>query len=58
MSTLGLKIEAIAMYNLPESKDEKHVKGRGNGYVLTFANKRVYFSGDTADIQEMRDLKP
>ena len=57
MSTLGLKIEAIAMYNLPESKDEKHVKGRGNGYVLTFANKRVYFSGDTADIQEMRDLK-
>jgi len=57
MSILGLKIEAIAMYNLPESKKAKHVKGRGNGYVLTFANKRVYFSGDTADIQEMRALK-
>jgi len=57
MSTLGLEIEAIAMYNLPQSKDSKHVKGRGNGYILTFADKRVYFSGDTGDIKEMRELK-
>ncbi|NQY93842.1 MAG: MBL fold metallo-hydrolase [Campylobacteraceae bacterium] len=57
VTTLGVKIESIAMYNLPESKTAKHVKGRGNGYVLTFADKRVYFSGDTADIKEMRELK-
>ena len=56
-SIMNIKIEAVAMYNLPESKDAKHVKGRGNGYVLTFANSRVYFSGDSADIKEMRELK-
>lgn len=53
----NIKIDAIAMYNLPESSDAKHTKGRGNGYVLTFADKRIYFSGDTADIPEMRALK-
>ncbi|MDC0933202.1 MBL fold metallo-hydrolase [Arcobacteraceae bacterium] len=56
-SIMGLKVEAIAMYNLPESEHAKHTKGRGNGYVLTFADKRVYFSGDTADVPEMRALK-
>lgn len=53
----GIKIEAIPMYNLPESADAFHVKGRGNGYVLTLGDKRVYVSGDTEDIPEMRDLK-
>jgi len=57
LKTMGINIEAIAMYNLPKSKKAKHIKGRGNGYVLTFSNKRVYFSGDTADIKEMRELK-
>ncbi len=54
---LGFSIEAIPMYNLPESPDEKHVKGRGNGYVLTLGGKRVYISGDTEDIPEMRALE-
>ena len=45
------------MYNLPESPDSRHVKGRGNGYVLSFDKKLVYISGDTEDIPEMRDLK-
>lgn len=53
----GILIEAIPMYNLPESPDEKHVKGRGNGYILTLGDKRVYISGDTEDIPEMRKLK-
>lgn len=52
-----MTIEAMPMYNLPESADAKHVKGRGNGYVLTIDNKRIYISGDTADIQEMRALE-
>ena len=43
--------------NLPESADSRHPKGRGNGYVLSFGNKRVYLSGDTSAIPEMRDLK-
>jgi L-ascorbate metabolism protein UlaG (beta-lactamase superfamily) len=53
----GMTIEAIPMYNLPETEDSRHPKGRGNGYVLTLGNKRVYVSGDTEDIREMRNLK-
>lgn len=53
----GIKITAIPMYNLPESSTAFHTKGRGNGYVLNMGGKRVYISGDTEDIPEMRDLK-
>ena len=56
-SLLGLKIEAIPMYNTTSERAKYHAKGRGNGYVLTFADKRVYLSGDTEDIPEMRALK-
>jgi len=54
---LNVSIKAIPMYNLPEAPDAKHTKGRGNGYVLTFGNKTIYISGDTAGIPEMRALK-
>lgn len=54
---LGIRISTIPMYNLPENNNSYHVKGRGNGYVLDFKGKRVYISGDTADIKEMRNLK-
>lgn len=54
---LGISITALPMYNLPESEDSRHPKGRGNGYVLTLGGKRVYISGDTEDIPEMRALK-
>jgi L-ascorbate metabolism protein UlaG (beta-lactamase superfamily) len=57
ISKLGISITAIPMYNLPESPDSKHTKGRGNGYVLTFGGKNIYLSGDTAGIPEMRSLK-
>lgn len=50
-------IKAIPMYNLPESPDAFHTKGRGNGYLLLLDNKRVYISGDTEGIPEMRQLK-
>ena len=53
----GIAITAVAMYNLPETEDSKHSKGRGNGYLLEFGGKRVYISGDTEDIAEMRSLK-
>ena len=54
---MGYKIEAIPMYNLPQTKDAMHTKGRGNGYVLEKDGKRLYISGDTEDIPEMRALK-
>ncbi len=53
----GVQIKAIPMYNLPETADSRHPKGRGNGYLLTFDGTRVYISGDTEDIEEMRALK-
>ncbi len=53
----GIKIEAIPMYNLREEALHFHTKGRGNGYILNIDNKRIYFSGDTEDISEMRALK-
>ncbi|NNF20199.1 MAG: MBL fold metallo-hydrolase, partial [Flavobacteriaceae bacterium] len=53
----GITIEAIPMYNLREEAKDFHVKGRGNGYVLSYKGERVYFSGDTEDISEMRSLK-
>lgn len=57
VSTLGISITAVPMYNLPEAADAKHTKGRGNGYVLKMGGKTVYISGDTAGIPEMRSLK-
>jgi len=54
---IGIDIKAMPMYNLPMSDDAKHVKGRGNGYLLQFGKKKVYISGDTAGIDEMRKLK-
>jgi L-ascorbate metabolism protein UlaG (beta-lactamase superfamily) len=54
------KISAIPMYNLtrgPEPGKLFHDKGRGNGYVIAFADKRVYFSGDTECTDEMKALK-
>lgn len=53
----GVLINAIAMYNLPETKDAMHTRGRGNGYTLNLGGKIIYLSGDTGDIYEMRSLK-
>jgi L-ascorbate metabolism protein UlaG (beta-lactamase superfamily) len=53
----GIKIEAIPMYNLREEALKFHEKGRGNGYVITLGKERIYISGDTEDIPEMRALK-
>ncbi|UGU15575.1 MBL fold metallo-hydrolase [Sinomicrobium kalidii] len=53
----GIPVRAIPMYNLPESEDAKHVKGRGNGYIITLDDKNIYISGDTEDIPEMRALE-
>ena len=57
---LDIEIEAVPMYNLtfgPSPGKPWHHKGIGNGYVLSFGDTRVYFSGDTECIPEMKALK-
>ena len=53
----GITVEAIPMYNLRKEALKFHEKGRGNGYVLNIGDQRIYFSGDTEDIPEMRALE-
>lgn len=56
--TIGeFKIEAIPMYNLTPERQQYHPKGRGNGYVVTYGGKRLYFSGDTEGTPEMKALR-
>ena len=56
----GLKIEAVPAYNIVHKRDTGqpfHPKGVGNGYIITFGDKRVYVAGDTENIPEMKGLK-
>jgi len=56
----GLKIEAVPAYNIVHMRSEGqpfHPKGQGNGYVITFGDKRVYVAGDTENVPEMKKLK-
>lgn len=53
----AVKIAAIPMYNLTPEWADRHVKGRGNGYVIELGGRRLYASGDTEDIPEMRALE-
>ena len=53
----ALAIDAIAAYNITEERKNFHPEGRDNGYVLGFDGFRVYISGDTEDIPEMRALE-
>jgi L-ascorbate metabolism protein UlaG (beta-lactamase superfamily) len=56
----GLKIEAVPAYNIVHKRDTGqpfHPKGIGNGYVITFGDKRVYVAGDTENIPQMKELK-
>ena len=57
ISINGMRVEAIPMYNLTKERLRFHSKGRGNGYVVSLGGKRVYISGDTEDVPEMRSLK-
>lgn len=52
----GITIKAVPMYNLREEAKTFHTKGRGNGYIISLNDKRIYVSGDTEDIPEMRKL--
>jgi len=54
-----LKIEAVPAYNIVHMRSKGvpfHPKGVGNGYVITFGDKRVYVAGDTENTPEMNVL--
>ena len=56
-NVLGLTVTAVPAYNFPTNQMVYHVKGGGNGYVLTIGGRRIYMSGDTQDVPEMRALQ-
>lgn len=56
----GLKIEAVPAYNIVHMRQSGvpfHPKGEGNGYLITFGDKRVYVAGDTENTPEMKELE-
>ncbi|MFV2082231.1 MAG: MBL fold metallo-hydrolase [bacterium] len=57
---MGFSIEAVPAYNLVHMRSEGvpfHPKGNGNGYIITFGDRRVYIAGDTENVPEMKALK-
>jgi L-ascorbate metabolism protein UlaG (beta-lactamase superfamily) len=56
----GVEIEAVPAYNIVNMRapDQPfHPKGTGNGYIITFGDKRIYVAGDTENTPEMKALK-
>ena len=56
----GMTVEAVPAYNIVSKRENGqpyHPKGVGNGYIVTFGDKRVYVAGDTENIPEMKSLK-
>lgn len=56
----GIMIDVVPAYNAVNKKPDGeayHPKGRGNGYIFTFGDKKVYVAGDTENIPEMDKLK-
>lgn len=52
-----LQIEAVPAYNITDDRLKYHPEGRDNGYILDIENIRIYISGDTEDIPEMKNFK-
>lgn len=52
----SIRIDAVPAYNLdPETRF--HPQGRGNGYVLTIGDQRIYVAGDSENTPEMEALQ-
>ena len=52
-----ISVEAVPAYNTTPGHLQYHPKGRDNGYILTLDGFRIYISGDTEDIPEMKEIK-
>jgi L-ascorbate metabolism protein UlaG (beta-lactamase superfamily) len=60
LTVQGVCIEAVPAYNIVHRRangQPYHPKGIGNGYVMTFGDKRVYVAGDTENTPEMKALR-
>jgi L-ascorbate metabolism protein UlaG (beta-lactamase superfamily) len=56
----GVQVEAVPAYNIVHKRGDGqpfHPQGVGNGYVMTFGDKRIYIAGDTENIPEMSQLQ-
>lgn len=56
----GIRIEAVPAYNIEHMRSPGapyHPKGDGNGYIVTFGDKRVYIAGDTENTPELKAIK-
>jgi L-ascorbate metabolism protein UlaG (beta-lactamase superfamily) len=56
----GVAIEAVPAYNIVHKRPNGqpfHPEGVGNGYILTFGDKRVYVAGDSENTPEMKALR-
>jgi L-ascorbate metabolism protein UlaG (beta-lactamase superfamily) len=56
----GIEVEAVPAYNIVNMRtpgQPYHPKGNGNGYIITFGDKRIYVAGDTENTPEMKALK-
>jgi L-ascorbate metabolism protein UlaG (beta-lactamase superfamily) len=56
----GVTIEAVPAYNMVHRRGDGqpfHPKGRGNGYILSLSDTRVYVAGDTENTPEMKGLR-
>jgi L-ascorbate metabolism protein UlaG (beta-lactamase superfamily) len=54
INVMNMGLKAVPAYNIVKSK---HVKGVGNGYILTIGDTRIYLAGDTEVIPEMSSFK-
>jgi len=51
----GIRVEAIPAYDIKPGAPE-HPKGKSNGYVITVGGTRIYFSGVTECVAEVKAL--
>lgn len=52
-----ITIEAVPAYNTTPEDLQYHPKGRDNGYIFDIGKLRIYVSGDTEPIQEMKQFR-
>lgn len=60
LAVAGIGIQAVPAYNVVHRRENGqpfHPRGAGNGYVLAFADRRIYVAGDTENIPEMAALQ-
>jgi len=60
VTAAGLEIEAVPAYNIVHERSPGqpfHPRGDGNGYIITFGDRRVYVAGDTENTPEVKALR-